>query len=132
MKFVAKTSFHNAPEINLPISKATPNFAHELNVPKGHSFEVSPGSKSLKGITNQAEKQLISKLVMFDLVIVDDGTPESVDAIKKVNAEVKADNEAAGAAETRRKASESITVATLLQKLPEMIAAAVAAANVKK
>ena len=120
MKFVAKTQFHNAPELSLKLEKSTANFQHELQVPKGHRFEVAPEAKSLTGIKKQDEKQLVSKLVMFDLVVVDDGTPASVDAIKQIDEEVKSDNVATSAAAAARKASEPLTMATLLKALADL------------
>jgi len=117
MKFVAKTSIHNAPELGLKLDKDVPNFQHELQVPKGHAFEIAKDAKSLKGVTKQDEKQLISKLVMFDLVVVDDGTPESIDAIKVIAAEVKNEKEVAEANAKKRQASAPVTVESLLKTL---------------
>ena len=130
MKFVAKTSFHNAPELGLKLDAAkTPNYAHDLHVPKGHRFEIAPEAKSLKGINKQDEKQLVSKLVMLDLVAIDDGSPESADTIKRIDSEVKNENEVTAAAAKKAKAAETLTVAAILAQLPDMIAAAVAAAK---
>jgi hypothetical protein len=120
MKFVAKTQFHNAPELGLKLAKDVANFQHELQVPKGHRFEIAPDAKSLSGIKKQDEKQLVSKLVMFDLVVVDDGTPASVDAIKQIDEEVKNDNVVAAATAAARKASEPLTMSTLLKALAEL------------
>ena len=119
MKFVAKTSIHNAPELSLKLDAKTPNFAHELNIPKGHRFEIAPDAKSLKGIVKQDEKQLVSKLVMFDLVVVDDGTPESKDAIARIDADVKNENEVAAATAKRRAATTPLTVEGLMAILVE-------------
>jgi hypothetical protein len=120
MKFVAKTSIHNAPELALPIDKSTPNFQDKLHVPKGHKFEIAKDAKSLKGVTNQAEKQLISKLVMFDLVVVDDDSPESKDAITKINEEVKNEIATAAAFEKQQQANKPLTIEGLLKALTDL------------
>ena len=120
MKFVAKTQFHNAPELGLKLGKDVANFQHELQIPKGHRFEIAPEAKSLSGIKKQDEKQLVSKLVMFDLVVVDDGTPASVDAIKQVDEDVKSENTATAVTAAARKASEPLTMASLLKALADL------------
>jgi len=102
MKFVAAKSFHNAPELGLKLADTIDNFVHPLQVPKGHRFSIAPSAESLKGVTNLAEKELISKLVLFDLAIVDDGTPSAKDAITKIDKEVKEENAANKAAEANR------------------------------
>src|ERR1019366_240222 len=120
MKFVAKTQFHNAPELGLKLGKDATGFQHELQIPKGHRFEIAPDAKSLTGIKKQDEKQLVAKLVMFDLVAVDDGTPASVDAIRQIDEDVKSDNVASAAAAAARKASEPLTMASLLKALVDL------------
>jgi hypothetical protein len=91
MKLVAKVQFHNAPELNL---QGKDNKPLDL-IPKGHEFEISPGTKALKAVTKESDKQVISKLVMFGLVVVDDDTPESKDAIKAIKAEVEVEKKVA-------------------------------------
>ena len=119
MKFVAKTSIHNAPELGLKLDAKTPNFSHPLQIPKGHRFEIAPDAKSLKGVSKQDEKQLISKLVMFDLVVVDDGSPESSDAIKTIDTDVKNEIETSAVNEKKRQASAPLTMEKLLTVLAE-------------
>ncbi|MDE2019833.1 MAG: hypothetical protein KGJ13_05825 [Patescibacteria group bacterium] len=111
MKFVAQCSFHNAPELNLKLDEDASNFEHKLQVPKGHRFEIAPEAKAIKGVTREADKQLIAKLVMFNMAVVDDGTPESKDAITKIDSEVKAANAADKLAEARKPLSVSDQIA---------------------
>lgn len=98
MKFVAATDFHNAPELALDINTETKGFKHEKMVHKGHRFEIAAGANSLKAVTKEADKLLISKLVLYGFAVVDDGTPESKDAIARIDADVKAETAAAEAA----------------------------------
>ena len=116
MKFVAKTSFHDAPELSLVIPETAPNFEHSQMIPKGHRFEIDPKAKSLGGVTKESDKQLIAKLVMFDLVIVDDGSPESKDAIAKVDGEIQADKASAAAAESKKPMSVADQIALGVSK----------------
>jgi hypothetical protein len=117
MKFVASTDFNNAPELALSIDKKTEGFKHEKMVHKGHRFEIAPGANSLKAVTKESDKVLISKLVLYGFAVVDDGTPESKDAITKIDAEAKAETAAAEAHARNRPLS-----------VPEQIAKGVAEA----
>ena len=109
MKFVAKNSFFNAPQLGLKIDKKdTP---HPDHVPKGYKFEIEPSADSLKGVKDNAKKELIAGLVVFGHVVVDDGTPESKDAIAQVNREVEEEAAAAKAKPAILSLQEQISVA---------------------
>ena len=107
MKFVSTASFHNAPELG--IKDSTGNVLP--NIPKGFAFELAPEAKALKGVTNKATQELISKLVIYGWAIVDDGSPESKDAIKKVKDEVAASAAADSAAEKNKPLSVADQIA---------------------
>jgi len=125
MKFVATTAFHNAPELSLDLDPTKPGIQHEDTVPKGHRFEIAPESKAIKSVTKESDKQVISKLVMFGWAVVDDGSPESKDAIKKIDDEVTAEKAAAAAAEKNRPLS-------IGEQIALGVAEALKAAGVKK
>lgn len=125
MKFVAKTSFHNAPHLALKIEEGkTDNFVHALTVPKGHRFVIAPDAESLDGVTKQAEKKVIAELVSFQMAVVDDGTPLSKDLIKRIDAEV-----AAGIAADKANAAK--TPLTEEAKLAAIVAAVIQSLGVK-
>ena len=107
MKLVSTGSFHNAPELGL---KDTDGKAMSV-IPKGYQFELAPEAKALKGITNKATQELVSKLVIYGWAVVDDGTPESKDAIAKIKAEVSAAAAVDAAAEKNKPLSVADQIA---------------------
>ena len=111
MKFVAICQFHNAPELNLPLDGRAANFVHAAVIPKGHRFEIAPEAKALKGVTKEADKQIIAKLVMFGFVVVDDDSPESKDVINRIYSEVRESAAAAKKAEANRPLSVADQIA---------------------
>jgi hypothetical protein len=91
MKLVAIRKFHNSKRVGLKLDSKTPNFEHELEVPKGHRFDLGGEAKTLKGVVNDSDKELIARLVSSKAVIVDDGSPEAQDYLKQLDREVAAE-----------------------------------------
>jgi hypothetical protein len=91
MKLIALRKFHNAASLNLEITEKTPNFEHELEVPKGHRFNIGGDFKTIKAM-EQARDPLVESvkdLVRSKAAVIDDGTPEVQDVVKQVDVEVK-------------------------------------------
>ena len=121
MKFVAKVPFHNAKVLSLD-SKAL-KLSHPAHIHKGCAFELGGEAKSLKGITSNETKELVALLVLQGFVVVDDGTPESIDAIKAINAEVEAELKAAQSKEDNAPVSVQDQIAELQKAVVAMTAA---------
>ena len=122
MKFVAKVPFHNAKVINL--NKKENKLEDDLHIHKGCTFELGEPAKSLKGVASNETKELISLLVLQGFVIVDDGTPESTDAIAAVKAEVEKENAAAKAKAEKEPVSTADQISALqsaVMKLTEAV-----------
>lgn len=91
MKLIALRKFHNALALKLEINDKTPNFEHELEVPKGHRFTVGGDFKTIKAMeqARDASVEIVKDLVRSKAAVIDDGTPEVSDVIKQLDIEVK-------------------------------------------
>lgn len=153
MKFVAKRDFFNASELGLkpevkkdkagqPVladGKPVSLWEHPLHIPKGARFNVGTladgsDSPSLEEMTKESDKTLAKKLIMFQCVVVDDGTSKTAGAIKALDLEVasetKADADAPKARSIEVVIAEATTkaiteaLAPVLGKLADAIAGA--------
>jgi hypothetical protein len=91
MKLIALRKFHNASALAVEITDKTPNFEHELEVPKGHRFTIGGDFKTIKAMEQARDPQveIVKDLVRSKAAVIDDGTPEVQDVIKQVDIEVK-------------------------------------------
>ena len=91
MKLISLRKFHNASALNLDVNDKTPNFEHELEVPKGHRFTIGGDFKTIKAMEQARDPQveIVKALVSSKAAVIDDGTPEVQDVIKQVDVEVK-------------------------------------------